>query len=134
MKLCIVKTIMNRFKGVVDQWAYRHANRSPKYVDTVLSYIAKLVKKVKSQTKSHFCDPIDPTSIFGFSTMFRRSCDTNNIHEWAAVWALRHYIKETLAIAENSLMFENDRSSPFPFPCVTRREGLTKYYSVIQRW
>lgn len=96
----------------VDYRKYRLANRSPRYDDTVSSYVAKLVKKIKSQMKAHFFDPKDPIFIIGFLATFELTCDTNKIHEGAAMWVLPHFVKETIANALNSRMCAEDRTAP----------------------
>lgn len=53
------------------------------------------------------------TSIIGFLTTFKRACDTNHVHEEAAIWVLPHCVEETLANALNSCMCTEDRLSAF---------------------
>lgn len=60
--------------------------------------------------KEHFVDPRDPISIVGFLATFKIPCDTNKIHERAAMWVLRHFVKETLANVLNSHMCAEERS------------------------
>lgn len=49
------------------------------------SYVAKLVKKVKSMVKADFFDPKILVPIVGFSATFKLACDTNKIPEGVAM-------------------------------------------------
>lgn len=65
-KLPVLQTVKKHYALAVDYRTYRLANRSPRYDDTVSSYVAKLMKKAMSQMKTHFFDPKDPyqSSVF----------------------------------------------------------------------
>lgn len=66
--------------------------------------MAKLVKKVKSQRKTHLFDLKDPIYIIGFLAAFKFACDTNNIHKETAMWGIPHYVEKTLDNTLNSRM------------------------------
>lgn len=87
---------------------YRLSDCSPRYDDTVLSYIAELVEKVKLQMEAHFS--IQKTrSIIGFLAAFVSACDSTETHEGALMWILPHYVQKSLANALNSRMFAKFR-------------------------
>lgn len=80
---------------------YRRGKESTRYGETVSSYIAKMVK-VKSQMKAHFFDPKGLIPITEFVAAFKISCDSNRIHEDAAMWVLSHDVNATPVNALNS--------------------------------
>lgn len=57
LKLLLPQTVMKHYTLLVDIRAYRLAYRSLQYNDTVSSYIAELVEKIKSELKAHFFYP-----------------------------------------------------------------------------
>lgn len=61
-------------------------------------------RKVKSQVKAHFFNPTDPISIIAFPFTLKLACDTNRIHEVAAMWVLSLSVKNALATTLNSRM------------------------------
>lgn len=63
------------------------------------------------QTKVHFFDPQDPISTFTFFVTFKLACDTNKIHESAAMWVLKRFVNETIASALNSRMGTEDQTA-----------------------
>lgn len=81
---------------------YCLSNCFPRYDDSVLGYIAKSVKKTKTQMKAHFFDAKDPSSIIDFSATFTLACDFNKTHGGDAVWLLHHYVQKNLENALNS--------------------------------
>lgn len=89
---------------MVDYCIYRLANRTTCYVKTLSSYIFMLMNKVESQTKAQFFDPGDPIFIIGFLPTFKLPCNTNHIHEEAAMWVLPFIVYNALATKLNSRM------------------------------
>lgn len=87
-KLPVLQTVHKLYAVAVDYQTYRLGSRSPRYDDTVLSYVAKLAKKVKSQMKALVFDPTDHISIVGFLATIKRTCETNKIHEGGPMWVL----------------------------------------------
>lgn len=53
----------------------------------------------------HFFNSKGPIPIIGFVATFKFACDTNYVHEGTAMWALPHFIDETLTYAPNSRMY-----------------------------
>lgn len=51
----------------------------------MLSYTTEMLKKVNLQMNAHFSGPGDPVSIIRFLATFKLACDTNHIHEGAAL-------------------------------------------------
>lgn len=85
--------------------AYRLANCSFCYDETVLSYISKIVEKVKSLERAHFLDLSNIISIIGFLATLKLACDTNRIPEGAEVWVLPFFLKNAPATLLNSHIF-----------------------------
>lgn len=83
----------------VDYRTYRFENHSLRYDKTDSTYIAKIVKKVKSQMKAHLCNPKDRIYLIGFLATLKHACDTNRNYEGAAVWVLPDYVLGTLTNA-----------------------------------
>lgn len=72
------------YATALDYRADGFANKSTKYDETVSIYIAKTVKKFKSQIRANFFDPKEPMPIVGFLATFRLVWETNRVHEGAA--------------------------------------------------
>lgn len=53
--------------------------RSPNYEETISSYIAKFVKKAKSQMKAHSIDPKDPVSFIEILVAFKLGWNVTQI-------------------------------------------------------
>lgn len=56
------------------------------------SYIPKMTNKVELQRKVYFFGASNSISIIGFLTTFKLACDTNNIHEGAAMWVVNYLL------------------------------------------
>lgn len=110
-KLSVLQTVKKHYALAVDYRTYCLACRSPRYDDTVSSYIAKLFKKVKSQIKAHFFNLCDRISIIGLLVTFKLAFDTNKIHKGAAMWVLPHDGKKTLSNVHNRRTCAEDRSA-----------------------
>lgn len=76
------------------------------------SYVAKFVKKIKSQTKAQFFYPKDTVSISGFFSTLKLECDKIRIHEGAAKWVLPQFVKDTVASALSSHTGAEDLTAP----------------------
>lgn len=99
----VLQMVKKHYTQAEHDETYRISNRSLKYDYTVSSYIAKQVKKVKSQMKAYFFVLKDPVSITGFLASSKFAYDnTNNIDEEAAIWVPSHYVMETLANTSDS--------------------------------
>lgn len=61
-----------------------------------------MLMKFESLVEAHFFDPSDPISITCFLAKFKVACDTNRIHEEAAMWVLLFFYNNKLATALNS--------------------------------
>lgn len=80
-KLRVLQTMKKPFALAVYNWTNRLSNRLARYDNTLMYYVAKLVKKVKSQMKTHFFDPKYHISIVGFLATFKVACNTIKIRE-----------------------------------------------------
>lgn len=63
--LAVLQTVKKYYTASEDYRTNRIASRSPRYGHSVLSYVAKVVEKVKWQI-THFLDPKDPIFIIIF--------------------------------------------------------------------
>lgn len=84
--------------------------------------------------RAYFSDPKGPIFIIGFPATFNLACDTNKIHEEAAICVLTRYVKETLANALNSRRCAEDRSAPLAASkrnIESRPQKLLRSYSKV---
>lgn len=71
-----------------------------------------MVKNVRLQMKVHSFDPSDPTSTIDFLATFKHGCDTNRIHEKAAIRVLLFFTQNALALILNSCVFAATNITP----------------------
>lgn len=83
----------------------------PKCHETVPRYIAKVVKKVKLQMKSHHFHFKEPVFITGSSSSFNLACDSNIEHLRVAMRLLPHYIYEMLENFFNSVVCDENTTT-----------------------
>lgn len=96
-QLLVLQVVKKHYTFTKDYRKYRLSDRSPRYNDTVSRYIAKLVKKAMSQMKAYFSDPKDPIFVIVILATFKFVCNSNKIHERAALLVLPHYVQGSLA-------------------------------------
>lgn len=83
---------------------YRLSDSSLRYVDTMLSYIAKSVKNIKSRRSLHIFEPKHLQIFIAILTTFTLPCNSNKIHKEAATCNLPHFVKKPVANALNDDM------------------------------
>lgn len=83
--LPVHQTVKLGYVRAIDYRTYFLNNGSPRYDDSVSHYIPKILKKIRSQMKTHTFDPASPISVLGFLTIYKLACDANHIHEVAAM-------------------------------------------------
>lgn len=81
--------------------------------------------------KAHFFDTSNPITIIGFLGRLKLACDTNKIHERAAVEALPYYVKHSLANGLHSYMCAEGRSALLS---VSVREDKTCPRTLLQSY
>lgn len=112
-----MRPILENFKRdyslTVGHRAYRLANRSTCYDETMSSYIFKVVKEIKSKKKAHFFDPSNSISLIGFLAIFQMACDSNNSHGEAAMWVVPYFVKNVSAITLKSACLPSLTSDQF---------------------
>lgn len=111
-KLLVLQTTKTHYALAIGYHPYRLANRSPRYVNTVSGYAAKLVMKAMWHMKAHVFNSKNPISIISSIAKFYLACDTNKIYEGAAMWVLPHFVEETSANALNSRICATGRTVP----------------------
>jgi len=52
--------------------------------------------------KANFFDATDLISILSFLGNFKAACDSNDVHEGAAMWILPHFMKKPASVAVTS--------------------------------
>lgn len=82
-----------------------------------------MVNKLESQAKGHFFDLNSLISIIGFLATYKLACDTNNMHEEAAIWVQPSFYKTAFATTLNSRMSGLDYITP-AFVLITTTELL----------
>lgn len=107
-QLPVLQTAKKHYNLAVDYQTYRRSARSTHYDDTVFSYIAKSVKKVKSQMRVHCFDPKNRIPIIKFMATVTLACNSNKIHEDDGMWVLPHYAMDNLANANSRRMCAED--------------------------
>lgn len=93
----MLQTVKKNYNLAMSYRTYSLADRPSRYDDTLPSYIVVSVKKVKLQIKAGFFNPKGPIFITGFLATLNFACHLNKIHKGAAMWALPHYVQESLA-------------------------------------
>lgn len=83
--LPVRQTVKLRYVRATGYRTYRLNDRSPHCGDLVTHYGPKIVKRLCSQMKTHSFDPAAPCLALRFITTFKLTCDTNRIHEGAAM-------------------------------------------------
>lgn len=63
--------------------------------------------------KAHVINPKYPTTIIAFIEIFKSACDTKDIHEGAAMWALPYFVHEKHSNLLNSSMYSENGFAPF---------------------
>lgn len=99
--LLILQAVERHYIPAADYRTYRLATRSTRYDDTVWCYITEIVKNVKSQTEAHLFSPSNPIANISFKATLKLACNTNYIHESAAIWVfllVKNALKSTLNI------------------------------------
>lgn len=100
-KISVLYTVKNNPRAVNYQ-TFWLCNSSLHFDDTVLSRVARQVKKVTPQLNVHIFDAEDPISTVGFLITSKLAYDTNNINERKAMCAPPNYGMETPNNALNS--------------------------------
>lgn len=92
--LPVLQIMMKSYTRAPDYQNYQLANCSLRYDDKGSSYITNLVKKEKLQMKAHLF-ALKAILTIGFFATFKRTPDTNKIHEKALMCVLPHHVKNT---------------------------------------
>lgn len=104
-----LQTFKMRDTVEVDYHSNVFANSSPRYDDTILSYVSKLAEKVNLEIEAHLFVAKDRIFVIEFLTVFKLPCDMKNIHEDVVMWLLHYYVQKTPANTLNSRICAQDR-------------------------
>lgn len=93
-------------------------------------------ENLKLQMKANFSTKVvPPISVLGFFAIFKLVCDTNNIHEGAAMWLLPFFVNNTFSITLNSLISAAAHifsiASVNTFESPTQKKLLLSYPEVV---
>lgn len=108
--LDVIHTVTTRFRRAVNYRMYQLANKWSKYNYTVSKNIIYMVKRMTGQMKPHTFDPFDPILIIGSLRNIKLACDTNGIHECAAIWLLHFFMKTSVSSALHSRLASNQKA------------------------
>lgn len=94
----VLRTVTGRFSKALGLNTYHLVERSSLYYEKVEKHVAKGVSRLQVEMKTQTSDSMDPISRIGFLHTLKMKCDNNCIHEGAAIWLCRYFMK-TLATA-----------------------------------
>lgn len=97
----VLRQIKIRFCDALDYHSCLLADKSPNYDYRVAKSRAKGAERLKVQIKASIFVSFDPISIMGVLSTFQLACDTNRIHERAAMQLLPFFMKKPDAAALN---------------------------------
>lgn len=130
--LPVIQIIHNCFKDAVEYRTYRLDNQYTLYDHTVSKNIAKMSKRFSTQMKPHTFDPFDTISIIGFLFNFQLACDTDGIHEGAAIKLFHFFMKKSASSAlHTKLTSKNSRNDKTHALSGGNATQLTTYQQVV---
>lgn len=127
--LGVIQTVNKRFCNAIDHSSFRLENRSVEYDHTVSKNVSKMSKRMTVQIKSHIFDHLDRISIIGFLCNFKSACDTNGVHEGAAISHSNFFMKK-LVLSELNTRLSSKRRAETVMPSVEKTTKLTTYSQV----
>jgi len=86
-----------------------------------------MTRRMEVQLKSQIFDPMDPITILSFLPAFKTACDSNGIHEGAAMWLFQFFVKKTAKAALSARTTTVSASGG-----KTKASQLTSYPAVVQ--
>lgn len=102
MELLAIQVFNNHFQEALDYGKFHLVDKSSHYHDKVAQYVAKWARRLEGQMKFKIFDSFDPISIPSFLFTFKLKCDTNGVHEEAALSPLNHCTKCAAAVPLNA--------------------------------
>jgi len=127
------------FTDAVNYQTYRLTNRSKRYNSSVSKRISKMQKGMNVQLQSQKFDGTDPVTVINFLDAFQTACDTNGIHEGAAMWLFQFFLKNPAqATVKARLAADSPRKKKHRIGSSSRRhlsnetEKLCSYVEVVQ--
>lgn len=134
--LPVLQTLKQYYSRAVNYHTYRFANSSTRHNKAVLTYIFRMVMKVKSQVKAHLLDPSDSNSIISFLTTFKLAYETDCIRDVAVMRVLSFSVKYVLSMMLNSYMSASTQiavvfKSVNTVKPMTQKKPLCSYYKVV---
>jgi len=127
LTLTPLRPVNTHFRRALDYRTYLLNDRSTKFNSGVTKQIAKMVRRMDVQMKSQIFDPVDPITILSFLPAFKTACDSNGIHEGAAMWLFQYFVKKTTKaaiVARTTAGSTGDGKTP--------GSHLTNYPAVVQ--
>lgn len=114
-------------KETIDIYTYRLANMTSLYNDQGALNNSKWAKRLQAQMKISVFKLFDRISIMLFGSSFNLPCETNVVHDYAAMQLLRFFMKNQVAAVLNlrsALKFKSLRWGQ-------KNGALTKYCDVV---
>lgn len=90
----VLKPLNTYYTEALDFLTYRLRLQSQKYNGHISEKMDKWARRMNVQMKSACFRPSDPISVLSFLHNFKMACDSNGIHEGAAMWLFQYFIKE----------------------------------------
>lgn len=120
-----MKTVSTYFTAAKNFETYRLTPQAQKYNGHIYGNISKWAKRMEVGVKSSIFKPADPIYIAAFRHIFKTACDSNGIHEEAAIWLFPHFMKE---MAKAALSYRKSSSKDNN---TQKKRTLTTYCQVI---
>lgn len=132
----MLHTIKERYACATAYWTCSLANCSSHFDETVYSYIAKCVVKVKSHMKPHFLNRKDQISVIEFlrTRTFWVMCETIKIRKAAAMWVLTHLLHGTLDNALNNRIYAVDERTSVAASMSNQESDFSRTVALVCQW
>lgn len=92
--------------------------------------IDKMSRRMTVQIQSYIFEPFEPTSIIWFLSNFKLACDTNGIHEGAAVWLFNFFIKKSVSTVLNTRL-ASKHTAHTRMPFTEKTTSIMTYPQVV---
>lgn len=126
-KLEVIDLVRYCFKKAVDYRTFRLVDTSTKYNRTVSKYIFKMSKRMTTQKKPHTFNLFDPFSIIDFLQAFKLVCNTNGVHEGAAIRLFHLFMNKIPSAVLNARLSADSTCKKHYLSASRRKRYFTTY-------
>lgn len=84
-EIAVLRPVNDRFKKAKDYHRHWLADRSLHYDEQATKRVPRCMSRLQVHMKSQRFDFMDPIPEIGFLHTFKMACDTNEVHELAAI-------------------------------------------------